>query len=178
MAECLISHPGVLPSPPCTPPQHQTMKPGGSVPFCCICWPLGSLWVAMDKTTQTQKPQGFDLGGWLDGEGVTENKALSELDSAALRHPSGFTPVSFPTHSLHLLATLNHFTSPGLGPPGRFLPLRENSSPSPLCVQLVLFALRDQSRHHALHPASCSHPVTATTKLVSGFSLYSQGLAV
>lgn len=128
--------------------------------------------------SNSRSPRGLTSGvGWMEWE-LQKTRPCVSWTLLPLRHPSGFTPVSFPTHSLHLLATLNHFTSPGLGPPGRFLPLRENSSPSPLCVQLVLFALRDQSRHHALHPASCSHPVTATTKLVSGFSLYSQGLAV
>lgn len=160
---------------PSPAPDH---VPGGSVPICCICWLLGSLWVAMDKTTQTQKPQGFDLGGWLDGVGVTENKALGELDSAAPASPQRLHPSLFPHPQSPPLGHPEPLYFPRAWPPRPLLPLRENSSPSPLCVQSVLFALRDQSRHHALHPASCSHPITATTKLVSGFSLYSQGLAV
>lgn len=129
------------------------MKPGGSVPFCCICWPLGSLWVAMDKTTQTQKPQGFDLGGWLDGVGVTENKALCELDSAAPASPQRLHPSLFPHPQSPPLGHPEPLYFPRAWPP-RPLPAFERKLLSfpPLCA---VSSFRSQRPVQTSRPSPC-----------------------
>ena len=92
--------------------------------------------------------------------------------------PATSAPAPFPTHSLRFLATASHFTSPEGLPPSH---LQASPPGSSLCHKFIPFPLSVCSQ-----PFSSSgtgpditprgHPVTATSKIVSGFSRYIQGL--
>ena len=142
-AEPRVSQPGAPHSPPRSPPPPSPNHTTHRLPFLAAS-DLSR--VALDKTTQTQRP-------------------LGELDPAAPQpHPSYFgssplpyTQSTFSGHRkpLHFPRGPPSFSPPGLAP--RQLPLPQIHSLSPFCVQPTLLILRDRPRHHTPRSPGYSH---------------------